>query len=56
MNFFTENKIDPKNWELWSGTEISLSCGILISSTSLVFTFQGERLLMTRDLDLEYVG
>ncbi|GIY36220.1 reelin [Caerostris darwini] len=53
---FEENKIDPKNWELWSGTEISLSCGILISSTSLVFTFQGERVLMSRDLDLSYVG
>ncbi|XP_054717283.1 reelin-like [Uloborus diversus] len=53
---FEENKIDSKNWELWSGTEISLSCGILISSTSLVFTFQGERVLMSRDLDLTYVG
>ncbi|KAF8766780.1 Reelin like protein [Argiope bruennichi] len=53
---FEENKIDSKNWELWSGTEISLSCGILISSTSLVFTFQGERILMSRDLDLTYVG
>ncbi|XP_042898138.1 reelin isoform X2 [Parasteatoda tepidariorum] len=53
---FDENKIDSKNWEVWSGSEISLSCGILISSTSLVFTFQGERVLMSRDLDLTFVG
>lgn len=54
--YFKGNKIDIKNWELWSGSEISLSCGILISSTSLVFTFQGERVLMSRDLDLTFVG
>lgn len=53
---FEGNKVDTKNWELWSGSEISLSCGILISSTSLVFTFQGERVLMSRDLDLTFVG
>lgn len=53
---FEGNQVDQENWELWSGAEISLSCGILISGTSLVFSYQGERMLTTQDLDLTHVG
>ncbi|KAL3853203.1 hypothetical protein ACJMK2_016762, partial [Sinanodonta woodiana] len=44
--------LDEKQWEIWSGGVISGKCGTLVSGTSLYFGQSGERMLVTKELDL----
>ncbi|XP_076339324.1 reelin-like [Tachypleus tridentatus] len=53
---FAGDSVDPKLWERWSGAEVSSGCGVLITGSSLYFSQQGERMLVTLDLDLSVVS
>ena len=51
----TGDPLKPLAEELWpvvSGGEIVDGCGLLISGKSMLMSGLGERILMTRDLDL----
>ncbi len=46
------NVLDPTRWSLGSGADISDKCGNLRDGNSVVFSENGQRELVTRDLDL----
>ncbi|KAL4226959.1 hypothetical protein ACF0H5_014936 [Mactra antiquata] len=44
--------LDEKQWDMWSGGLISKECGFLVDKYSLVFKNSGERVLVTKELNL----
>ncbi|XP_045165547.2 reelin-like [Mercenaria mercenaria] len=52
-SFVSPNKIlDETKWNMWSGGLVSMECDLLVDGYSLVFKGTGERVLVTRELDL----
>ncbi|KAK3103287.1 hypothetical protein FSP39_018199 [Pinctada imbricata] len=50
------DQIDEEKWQLWSGGVISDQCGNLVAGESLYFNNNGERVLVTKDLNLSKVS
>ncbi|KAK7028234.1 hypothetical protein SK128_005961 [Halocaridina rubra] len=48
-----ENESLSTQFERWSGAEVARFCGVL-TGDALVFSQQGERMLVTKDLDLSH--
>lgn len=55
MSMFEENDVNETKWWMQSGGEISNECGKLISGDALHFKHNGERMLVSTDLDLSTV-
>ncbi|XP_060574508.1 reelin-like isoform X2 [Ruditapes philippinarum] len=52
-SFVSPHKIvDEKKWDIWSGGIVSKDCDLLVDKNSLVFKGTGERVLVTRELNL----
>ncbi|XP_021361182.1 reelin-like [Mizuhopecten yessoensis] len=56
VNIPHDQPVDETKWWLSSGGQISDECGLLLSGTSLHFNAPGERMLVSRDLDLSNVS
>lgn len=55
MCMFEENDVNETKWWMQSAGEISNECGKLISGDALHFKHNGERMLVSTDLDLSTV-
>lgn len=56
INVPHDQPVDETKWWLSSGGRISDECGTLLSGSSLHFNAAGERVLVSRDLDLSNVS